>query len=168
MIFQCSLLKTEHLPRPARDRHRQELKTTGISAGINVSVLVIDWKTYACVGDWAFTLNKEVCWPDPKEMGTETRLFAPFRCKNDHFTKTGSGQTHGKLKKGRVSAVSKLKALGVNEVMISLHPWAEPGSPSFAEMREQGLCLSYPNKTAVEWGGWVRNRKRLFWSHLVY
>jgi hypothetical protein len=25
--------------------------------------------------------------------GKETRLFAPFVCKNDHFTKTGSGQT---------------------------------------------------------------------------
>lgn len=86
--------------------------------GINVSVLVIDWKTYACVGDWAFTLDKEVCWPDPADM------------------------------------VAKLKAMGVNEVMISLHPWAEPGSVSYGEMKSQGLCLSYPNGTAVEWGGW--------------
>jgi hypothetical protein len=29
----------------------------------------------------------------------KTPLFAPFMYKNDHFTKTGSGQTKGELKK---------------------------------------------------------------------
>jgi hypothetical protein len=29
-------------------------------------------------------------------------LFAPFIYQNEHFTKTGSGQTQGKLKKGTV------------------------------------------------------------------
>jgi alpha-glucosidase (family GH31 glycosyl hydrolase) len=41
---------------------------TSTSHGIDVDVLVIDWKHYACVGDWGFTLNHEVCWPDPKQM----------------------------------------------------------------------------------------------------
>ena len=33
--------------------------------GIQVDVLVIDWKHYDCVGDWGFTLNPTECWPDP-------------------------------------------------------------------------------------------------------
>jgi arylsulfatase A-like enzyme len=39
-------------------------------------------------------------------------LFEPFICKNDRFTKTGSGQTKGKLKKGTVfsQAYRKLPA----------------------------------------------------------
>jgi|EP01046_Picozoa_sp_COSAG06_P092376 hypothetical protein len=41
-------------------------------------------------------------------IGQETRPFAPFMYKNDHFTKTGSGQTWGKLKKGRASAGSNV------------------------------------------------------------
>jgi hypothetical protein len=32
----------------------------------------------------------------------KTPLFAPFAYKNDHFAKTGSGQTWGKLKKDAV------------------------------------------------------------------
>jgi crotonobetainyl-CoA:carnitine CoA-transferase CaiB-like acyl-CoA transferase len=45
--------------------------------------------------------------------GKETRPFAPFvQYTNDHFTKTGSGQTQGKLKTGRVSA-GLLQARGV-------------------------------------------------------
>jgi hypothetical protein len=32
----------------------------------------------------------------------EKRHFAPFISKNDHFAKTGSGQTQGKLKKDAV------------------------------------------------------------------
>eukprot|EP01052_Picozoa_sp_SAG31_P019329 SAG31_NODE_1404_length_8479_cov_2.258760_8_plen_415_part_00 len=36
--------------------------------GIQVDVLVIDWKHYDCVGDWGFTLNPGECWPDPKAM----------------------------------------------------------------------------------------------------
>jgi hypothetical protein len=36
-------------------------------------------------------------------MVRKTHLLAPFLSKNDHFTKTGSGQTYGKLKKPGVS-----------------------------------------------------------------
>jgi alpha-D-xyloside xylohydrolase len=36
--------------------------------GIDVDVLVIDWKHYECVGDWDFTLDRGVCWPDPAAM----------------------------------------------------------------------------------------------------
>ena len=35
----------------------------------------------------------------PSSSGEKTVLFAPFLCKTHHFTKTGSGQTQGKLKK---------------------------------------------------------------------
>eukprot|EP01046_Picozoa_sp_COSAG06_P087368 COSAG06_NODE_33869_length_483_cov_0.763021_1_plen_76_part_00 len=32
----------------------------------------------------------------------ENGLFEPFMCKNDHFTKTGSGQKHGEAPKNRL------------------------------------------------------------------
>jgi hypothetical protein len=35
----------------------------------------------------------------PSSSGEKTVLFAPFLCKTHNFTKTGSGQTQGKLKK---------------------------------------------------------------------
>ena len=38
------------------------------SHGIQVDVLVIDWKHYRCVGDWSFTLNPDVCWHTPDQM----------------------------------------------------------------------------------------------------
>lgn len=36
--------------------------------GINVSVLVIDWKHYKCVGDWGFSLDIPDCWPNISHM----------------------------------------------------------------------------------------------------
>lgn len=41
--------------------------------GITPSVVVIDWKHYNCVGDWAFTLNVDTCWPDPRQMLSDLR-----------------------------------------------------------------------------------------------
>jgi hypothetical protein len=35
----------------------------------------------------------------PIENGAKNATFAPFIYKTEHFTKTGSGQTYGKLKK---------------------------------------------------------------------
>ena len=51
--------------------------------------------------------------------------------------------------------VAKLKAMGVQEVMVSLHPWAEAGSTSYKQMREEGLCIKYPNGSFHPWGGWT-------------
>ena len=34
----------------------------------------------------------------PLSPGAQNASFVPFDTRNDHFTKTGSGQTHGKLK----------------------------------------------------------------------
>jgi hypothetical protein len=62
------ILKMIILPRQARDKHREDSK-------------------------------KDAFLQDPRdrdtlgESGKKTRLCAPFYTKNDHFAKTGSGQT---------------------------------------------------------------------------
>jgi hypothetical protein len=42
------------------------------------------------------SINETLVWG---AGGKETRLLRHFQYKNDYFTKTGSGQTYGKLKK---------------------------------------------------------------------
>ena len=37
--------------------------------------------------------TKEICLTAQHEVRRKTPPFAPFKCKNEHFTKTGSGQT---------------------------------------------------------------------------
>ena len=64
-----SLHKTIHLPRQARDEHKETRKRGAASAG---------WRI------------PPVLW---SVVGEENGIFEPFIYKNEHFTKTGSGQT---------------------------------------------------------------------------
>jgi hypothetical protein len=64
-----SLHKTVHLPRQARDEHKETRKRGAASAG---------WRI------------PPVLW---SVVGEENGIFEPFIYKNEHFTKTGSGQT---------------------------------------------------------------------------
>jgi hypothetical protein len=48
-------------------------------------------------------------------------LFEPFIHKNDHFTKTGSGQTKGKLKKNGPFFLRRgVQALGLKKRLLLL------------------------------------------------
>ena len=87
--------------------------------GIVPQVLVIDWKHYACVGDWDFTLARDTCWPEPAKM------------------------------------VAQIRALGVKQVFVSLHPWSQVGSTTRAEMDSKRLCIKHPDGSAAPWGGWT-------------
>ena len=40
--------------------------------------------------------------------------------------------------------VATLKGLGVQQVFVSLHPWSEPGSVTFANMTRNSLCTAEP------------------------
>jgi hypothetical protein len=64
-----SILKPEHLPRQARDTHTGKIQKTGP---------VFFFPQVAALDEAA---------------GEKTALFVHFLCTNDHFTKTGSGQT---------------------------------------------------------------------------
>jgi alpha-D-xyloside xylohydrolase len=86
---------------------------------INVSVLVIDWKHYDCVGDWSFSLNTKTCWGDVPEM------------------------------------IAKLKAMGTNQVFVSLHPWSEHGSQSYDQLLQQELCVKGADGKVRHWAGWT-------------
>lgn len=70
---------------------------------ITVDVLVIDWKHYRCVGDWDFTLNREVCWQDPramvsalKELGVQ-QVFVSLHPWSEPSSVTYSNMTAAKL-----------------------------------------------------------------------
>jgi hypothetical protein len=78
-ILHSMLLKTRScLPRQARDEHR---KSSGNEKMVSVCLQVP-------VGE------------DQYQHVREHGLFEPFMCKNDHFTKTGSGQkTRGSTQK---------------------------------------------------------------------
>ena len=70
---------------------RQVAEAEGVSAGFTLRYCASD-----CM---------PVGWGLGTEEGQEVKKrisFAPFGAKNDHFTKTGSGQTQGKLKKSCV------------------------------------------------------------------
>jgi hypothetical protein len=55
-------------------------------------------------------------WAQTKATGGEkTALFAPFMYKMHYFTKTGSGQTWGKLKKSAVFSQAMLRAARCGE-----------------------------------------------------
>jgi alpha-D-xyloside xylohydrolase len=86
--------------------------------GFNVSVFVIDWKHYACQGDWSFTLSPRVCWADVPAM------------------------------------VDELKAMGIGQVFVSLHPWNQLGSLSYAQMEAQQLFVQGVDGKSHDWGGW--------------
>jgi hypothetical protein len=109
------------LPRQARDKHRENSKSGAFFAGILCHVNAFQLERHPQLGrlpgrglvlrDGPRVLSDEdilvplrywdgqlladgLCAP-----GKKTHLFAPFHSKPDHFTKTGSGQTQGELRK---------------------------------------------------------------------
>jgi hypothetical protein len=73
------ICKHDDLPRQARDKHREENSKNRL-AQLNELAALVDADGDGTITIWEF-------------CGAKTPLFAPFIYKNDHFTKTGSGQT---------------------------------------------------------------------------
>jgi hypothetical protein len=63
-------------------------------------------------------------------------LFEPFIYKNDHFTKTGSGQTWGKLQKRTFFLRN-----------YSCFAWIFAGGAAFGLVRERLFCAMFYTKT---------------------
>eukprot|EP01046_Picozoa_sp_COSAG06_P015870 COSAG06_NODE_1032_length_11010_cov_13.156448_3_plen_99_part_00 len=77
--FEPFICKNDDLPRQARDKHREENSKNRL-AQLNELAALVDADGDGTITIWEF-------------CGAKTPLFAPFIYKNDHFTKTGSGQT---------------------------------------------------------------------------
>ena len=76
------------------------------------------------------------------------QLFAPFVYKNDHITKTGSGQTQGKLREKRVAGIAMVNC---SDVAAPFHTscstgaakWMTtegPAAAAWSQVRKRGGC----------------------------
>jgi hypothetical protein len=91
------MLNTERLPRQARDKHRESTQKRGrFLAGAIAAVNLLGSSDHDVdILSLVFALLRTT--------GTENHFFVlllgyPFYTENDHFTKTGSGQTEEKLR----------------------------------------------------------------------
>ena len=78
----------------------------------------------------------------PLRAVSENGLFAPFMYKNEYFTKTGSGQTQGKLKiKDRLSSGRVRRRCSLRQRPLILSVWSTfRTSPRRARPRWRSFC----------------------------
>jgi hypothetical protein len=62
---------------------------------------------------------------------SKSGLFEPFIYKNEHFTKTGSGQTWGKLHKKTVFPQGVTQSMGACENVFFIGPFLDFKNPEY-------------------------------------
>jgi hypothetical protein len=93
-LFEPFLYQPDHLPRQARDKHREGTPKKEYGAFCAGCFLVTGFYVKS-----QFAISKDMNTWMMEARGMRKRLFEPFVYKSDLFTKTGLGQTWGELKK---------------------------------------------------------------------